>query len=52
MSDSQRKNDKATLPTTLEPDDEKNILGRKFIIFNGILIILLLLYVLFFAMHK
>lgn len=52
MSASKQKNDEPTPPTTLEPDDEKNILGRKFIAFNGILIILLLLYVLFFAMHK
>lgn len=52
MSDSQRNNDKAATPTTLAPDDETNILGRRFITFNGIVIILLLLYVLFFAMNK
>lgn len=52
MADSQPKNDKAVKPATLEPGDEKNIMGRSFITFTGTLIILLLLYVLFFALHK
>lgn len=51
MLDSQSKNAKDVKLSTTE-DDEQSILARSFITFTGILIILLLLYVLFFAMHK